>query len=207
MTTEKSLDRSIDLSENAKLLARWMSADFSNQKQAVENPIEFSYIHVFFRPLPYEFFNGIGFYSEQAHDYDLWNPYRQGIHRLVDRGDDIYIENYRLNDPMLYAGAARELSILKSIEPAAIERRQNCSMVFTRDGDRFIGRVEPGNCCYIPRGDKLTYLVSHVEVTENTWQSLDRGMDCANGSLVWGSEHGALKFEKARSFAEELPFT
>jgi CpeT protein len=185
-------------------LARWMAGEFVNYKQAQANPRDYAYIHIFFRPLPFEFFSEIGFYSEQVYDYDLWNPYRQGVHRLVDRGGDIYIENYSLKDAIVYAGAARELSILKTITPDCLERRYNCSMVFKRDGDRFLGGVEPGNLCIIERQDCQTYLVSEVEVTENTWMSLDRGLDTKTHERVWGSEHGALQFEKVRNFAEEL---
>jgi CpeT protein len=192
---------------NLITLARWIAGEFTNYQQAQANPSLYAHIHIFFRPLPFEFFSGIGFYSEQAYDYDLWSPYRQGVHRLIDRGEDIYIENYSLKDAMLYAGAARELSILKTIAPACLERRYNCSMVFQRDGDRFIGSVEPGNRCLIQRHGCQTYLVSEVEVTQNTWMSLDLGMDVNTHERVWGSEYGSLQFEKSQSFANELNFS
>ncbi|NES65784.1 MAG: chorismate-binding protein, partial [Okeania sp. SIO2D1] len=102
-------------SNNIITLASWMAGGFSNQKQASTNRVLYAHIHVYFRPLPYQFFSGIGFYSEQVYDYDLWSPYRQGVHKLIDKGDHIYIENYRLKDPILYAGAARELDILHTI--------------------------------------------------------------------------------------------
>ncbi|RMG10575.1 MAG: chorismate-binding protein, partial [Cyanobacteria bacterium J055] len=93
-------------SDDLVTLARWMAGDFSNAKQAFDNPKQYAHIHVFFRPLPFEFFSAIGFYSEQVYDYDLWLPYRQGVHRLIDLGDRIYIENYSLKNSLLYAGAA-----------------------------------------------------------------------------------------------------
>jgi CpeT protein len=186
-------------------LARWMAGDFSNYQQARDNPQNYAHIHVFFRPLPFEFFAGIGFYSEQVYDYDLWSPYRQGVHRLVDQGDQIYIENYGLKDAYLYAGAARELDILKTITPACIERRYHCAMVFKRDGDLFRGAVEDGNACLIERDGCQTYLVSEVEVTETTWASLDRGMDVNTHEQIWGSTLGPLQFEKKESFAPEVP--
>jgi CpeT protein len=185
-------------------LASWMAGDFSNQKQSFVNPQLYAHIHIFFRPLAFEFFSAIGFYSEQAYDHDLWTPYRQGVHKLVDNGDRIYIENYSLKDPVLYAGAARELDILKTITPESIERRYNCSMVFTRKGETFLGSVEPGNQCLIPRNGRQTYLVSEVEITEHTWVSLDKGMDIETHEQIWGSTAGPLQFEKRESFAEEL---
>ena len=78
-------------------------------------------------------------------------------------------------------------------------------MVFRKEDDKVIGSVEPGNNGRIPRKGKLTYLVSHVELTEHTWMSLDQGMDVETHEHVWGSTEGALKFEKRESFANELP--
>ncbi|MGB8699833.1 MAG: chromophore lyase CpcT/CpeT, partial [Thermosynechococcaceae cyanobacterium] len=101
-------------------LARWMAGEFTNAQQAAAQPQRFAYIHVLFRPLPFAFFQGVGFYSEQVYDYNLWTPYRQGVHRLIHQGDAIYIENYGLDDPILYAGAGRELSILNTITPHCI---------------------------------------------------------------------------------------
>jgi CpeT protein len=186
-------------------LAQWMAGDFSNSQQSFNNPQKFAHIRIFFRPLPFEFFNAIGFYSEQVYDHDLWTPYRQGVHRLIDQGDQIYIENYSLEDPIQYAGAARELSILKTIKPDSLQRRYHCSMIFKRDGQMFRGSVEPGNLCLIEKRDCSTYLVSDVEITETTWSSLDRGLDVNTHQQVWGSAFGSLHFEKRQSFATELP--
>lgn len=185
-------------------LARCMAGDFSNYQQAFEDAKNFAHIRIFFRPLPFEFFQGIGFYSEQTYDYDLWRPYRQGVHRLVEQGEQIYIENYEVKDAYLYAGSGHNLDILRTLTPDCIQRRYNCSMIFRRDRDLFRGTVE-GNQCFIERDGKQTYLVSEVELTENTWVSLDRGMDVNTHEQIWGSTHGPLRFEKRTSFADELP--
>ena len=186
-------------------LANLMAGDFSNQKQAFADAKNYAHIRIFFRPLPWEFFDGIGFYSEQAYDYDLWTPYRQGVHLLVERGDDVYIENYSLQDAYLYAGAGHDREILETIPKNKIERRCNCAMVFKPEGNIWRGRVEPGNGCLIEKRGKQTYLISDVELSETTWHSWDRGMDVNTHEQIWGSEVGALKFEKRASFAEELP--
>lgn len=201
--------------QNLITLASWMAGDFSNFKQANAALKDFAHIRIFFRPLPYDFFEplgypgGIGFYSEQVYDYDLWSPYRQGLHRVIAKEDHVYVENYGFKDGVPYAGAGHNPDILKTISADVAIRRQGCSMVFRRqpdaDGDKFIGGVEPGNNCRIPRKGKLTYLVSHVEVTQSTWMSLDQGMDLETHEHVWGSTEGALKFEKRESFASELP--
>lgn len=200
-----SLDNPSD-SSDLLTLAHWMAGNFSNAQQARENPQEFAHIHVFFRPLPFDFFGAIGFYSEQSYDYDRWLPYRQGIHRLLDHGDHIYIENYGLTDALRFAGAGHEASLLNPLTHEDLQRRCNCSMVFHRQGDRFIGAVE-GNQCLIPKDGILTYLVSEVEVTATTWSSRDRGFDPSTHEPVWGSLHGHLQFTKIQTFAIDLPST
>lgn len=185
-------------------LANCIAGEFSNQKQVFADSTKYAHIRVIFRPLPWKFFDGIGFYSEQVYDHDLWTPYRQGVHRFVEQEDRIYVENYGLKDRIVYAGAGREPSILKTITHHSIERRYNCSMVFQREGNLFRGRVE-GNSCLIEKQGKQTYLVSEVELTETTFVSLDRGMDINTHEQVWGSKHGSLKFEKCQSFASEVP--
>jgi CpeT protein len=184
-------------------LAQWMAGDFSNYKQSSRYPTLYAHIHVFFRPLPFSFFSGIGFYSEQVYDYDLWSPYRQGVHRFIDRGNNIYIENFALDDAIRFAGAAREPSILKTIAPESLRPRCNCGMVFERQDNCFIGRVE-GDQCLIPKNGLQTYLVSEVEVTASTWSSLDRGFDINTHQQVWGSDHGAFQFTKSQDFSHEL---
>ena len=187
-------------------LAKLMAGDFSNQKQAFDDPKTFAHIRIFFRPLPFSFFGAIGFYSEQTYNHDLWTPYRQGVHKLVSQTDgSIYIENYGLEDPVLYAGASRDAEIMATITHDCLVRRCHCGMVFRKDGDRFLGEVEPGQKCLIPRKGRTTYLVSEVELTETTWVSRDRGFDVDTDEHIWGSAAGPLKFEKKESFAAEIP--
>jgi CpeT protein len=193
------------LTQDLIQLARSMSGDFSNRKQAIAHPRDFAHIHVFFRPLPVDFFGGIGMYSEQVYDYDLWTPYRQGVHHFTLRDGEIFVENFGLIEPMLYAGSGRERSILQTLTPAAIQPRCGCGMVFHRDVDRFIGQVEPGKKCLIPKEGQITYLVSEVEITNTTWVSRDRGFAVATDEQVWGSESGKFKFEKIQDFSDEVP--
>jgi CpeT protein len=188
-------------------LARWMAGGFSNCQQAMDAPREFSHIRLFWRPLPWEFFGGVGFYSEQVYDYDLWLPYRQGAHHLVEQSDgSIFVINYGIQKAIFYAGAGREISILKTLKPEVIVPRSGCGMVFRRDDDRFLGEVEPGRQCLIPKEGKITYLVSEVEITETTWTSRDRGFDTDTQEQVWGSERGKFLFGKVQDYSSELVF-
>ena len=185
-------------------LAGWLAGEFSNQGQAAAAPRQFAHIRIFFRPLPWHFFGGVGFYSEQVYDYDLWNPYRQAVHRLLPQDDGVYLENYGLQDALRFAGAGREPNLLDALTLADLIRRWHCSMIFHDHGDRFLGQVEGQQCC-IPKQNRLTYLVSRVVLTDSAWVSLDQGLDVDSHEVVWGSEHGSLQFQKQRGFALEFP--
>ncbi len=215
-TAASQSSQPVSVSPDFITLTSWLAGDFSNYRQSQAHPTDFAHIRIFFRPLPFEFFEalgfpgGIGFYSEQVYDYDLWKPYRQGLHRVIDQEDGVYIENYGLKDGVPYAGSGHNLDILKTIPAETAIRRPGCSMVFRREAtesqEQFIGGVEPGKQCLIPRKGKRTYLVSRVELTDHSWVSLDQGMDVESDEHVWGSTEGALRFEKRESFASELPF-
>jgi CpeT protein len=111
--------------------SQWMAGNFSNHNLRKANSKQYAHIHVF-RPLPFNCFIAIGFYSQQVYDYGLWAPY---------------------------------------------------SMVFTRVSDVFRRNVE----------------------SNNTWNSLDKGMDVETPKQIWGSTPGPLCFEKKQNFANEVP--
>ncbi len=54
----------------------------------------------------------------------------------------------------------------------------------------------------IPRDGQLTYLVSEVEVTQESWISRDRGYHPNTNKQIWGSEHGQLVFEKIENIGQ-----
>ena len=185
--------------------AKTLAGTFDNINQAQENPKDFARINIFFRPLPWRIFRGPGFYSEQCYDYAPWDPYRQGIHRLTANGDTFIVENYGFTNPRRLAGAGRDREIMNAIDTASLKERCGCAMHFHSQGEgKYIGKVEPGKKCLVPRDGKLTYLVSEVEVDQENWISRDRGYDPKTDEQIWGSEHGLLKFKRIKSFSEEI---
>ena len=77
-----------------------------------------------------------------------------------------------------------------------------CNAFQNQKDGHYIGSVEPGNKCMIPRDGQLTYLVSEVEVTEESWVSRDRGYDPDTNKQIWGSEHGQLIFKRTEDIGE-----
>ena len=183
--------------------ARTLAGIYDNYEQAQVNPKDFARINIVFRPLPWEIFEGPGFYSEQFYDYAKWNPYRQGIHRLKIKDDTFIVENFDFANKDRLAGSGSNPELLESLEQTSLKSRCGCAMHFTEESDgKYIGLVEPGKKCLVPRNGTLTYLVSEVEVDANNWISRDRGFDPATDQPQWGSEHGPLRFKRIENFSE-----
>lgn len=189
--------------EDKVRFAKTLSGVFDNFAQSQERPKDFARINIVFRPLPWEIFQGPGFYSEQYYDYSPWEPYRQGIHRLTYNEDTFIVENFGFSNKERLAGSGRNPELLESLDRNSLQKRCGCSMHFkeTRIG-HYVGNVEPGKDCLVPRDGKLTYLVSEVEVNEQNWVSRDRGFDPTTDEVRWGSEHGPLKFKRIQDLSE-----
>ena len=184
----------------------WMVGAFRNDEQFKVNSTQFAHIRLAFRPLPLHPFPGIWLYSEQAYTYDLWQPYRQGIHQVHRLEDRIRIENFAPADPLALAGGSHEPSLLTSLNSADLKCREGCAMEFfplAQGGYR--GQLEAGCRCLVPRDGNWTYLVSEVLLDATTWLSRDRGFDPETHNLRWGLEDGQFQFERIESFASELP--
>ncbi|MBU6229710.1 MAG: chromophore lyase CpcT/CpeT [Cyanobacteria bacterium REEB459] len=185
-------------------LATWMAADFSNQQQAFENPPLFAHIRVCMRPLPVDLLAGVGFYLEQAYDFQLHRPYRSRGMRLLDQGDRIRIENYTLRDGEFFYGAARDRDRLAQLTPDQFEKTPGCDMIVHWTGHSFKGSVEPGQACMVERNGRLTYLDSQFEIDQNQFISWDRGRDPITHEHIWGALAGPFQFQRRVSFADEV---
>ena len=190
-----------DIENFAKILA----GCYDNIDQSQQNPKDFARIHIYFRPLPWDIFNGIGFYSEQVYEYAPWEPYRQGIHNLEVLDEIFVVNNFGFDNAHRIAGAGKNPSLLKHINKNNLSQRCGCSMHFRENlPGNYIGSVEPGKNCLVPRDGKITYLVSEVEVNEHQWISRDRGYDPKTDQQIWGSEHGKLVFKRIASYANDI---
>jgi CpeT protein len=185
--------------------AKTLCGHYSNRAQSQADPVHFAHINIYFRPLPWQVLQGPGFYSEQSYDHDPWRPYRQGVHRLVPTADVLIVENYGFDTPLRLAGAGFTPDLLRLIQPDRLQQRCGCAMHFRpQAGGGFVGALEPGERCLVPRDGQLTYLVSEVQVDERSWVSRDQGFDPSTHARRWGSEHGPLCFERIASFGDAL---
>lgn len=185
-------------------LARLMAADFSNQEQAFENPPFYAHIRVCMRPLPLELLSGVSLFVEQAYDYDINDPYRVRVLKLVDKSDRIEIENYTLKSEKEFYGASRDQKRLENLKIDNLEKLPGCNMIVEWTGNSFKGKVEPGKACLVVRKGQTTYLDSEFEIDEEKFISLDRGRDPQTDEHIWGSIAGPFYFVRWASFADEV---
>jgi hypothetical protein len=185
-------------------LASWMAADFSNQLQAFENPPIFAHIRVCMRPLPLSLLDGVSLFVEQAYDYNLKDPYRVRVLKLIPAGDHIEIENYTVKDEQQFYGASRNLELLQRLKVGDLEKLPGCNMIVKWTGNSFEGQVEPGKACMVVRKGKTTYLDSTFEIDGEKFISRDRGRDPETDEHVWGSFGGPFHFVRWASFADEV---
>ena len=191
-------------SQDIKTLARWMSADFSNQAQAYENPPFFAHIRVCMRPLPIDILGGISLFLEQAYDFMLDKPYRLRILKFSIVENHIELENFRVKEEATFFGASREPKRLQKLTPDLIEKMPGCDMVVNWTGSTFKGNIKPGKACLVERKGKITYLDNSFEINETELISHDCGRDLNTDELVWGSIAGPFHFKMMTSFAEEI---
>ena len=189
---------------DTKTLARWMSADFSNQEQAYANPPFFAHIRVCMRPLPDELLDGTSLFLEQAYDYALNQPYRLRVLKLNVIEDRIELENYKVKDQETFYGASRDRDRLKELTADKIEKMEGCDMNVVWTGKSFQGQIKPGKACIVERKGRITYLDNSFEVDGSQLISYDRGRDPETDELVWGSVAGPFEFKPIASFAEEV---
>lgn len=182
-------------------LVRWMSADFSNQAQAFENPPFFAHIRVGMRPLPKPVVSGVGLFVEQAYDYMLNDPYRVRVLNIIQVDDHIEIENFAVKDEQEFYGASRDPKRLENLSADRLELLPGCNMIVQWTGHSFTGHVQPGKACKVVRKGQTTYLDSTFEIDEHQFISHDRGRDPETDEHVWGSVAGPFQFVRWATFA------
>ena len=181
--------------------AKIISGIFSNKDQALENPKNFAHIQIHIRPLFFKTFKCYSFYSEQRYEHDIWNPYRQSINKLTQEKDIYIISNHKIENKERLTGGGLDMSLLNGISKYKLYMKSGCSMHFRehRPGN-FIGHIEPGEKCYVQKGNEKTYVKSEVLINKNTFISKDTGYKKTTGEQVWGSNFGPLVFKKIDNF-------
>ncbi len=191
------------MSSSLARLIRLLSAGFSNQAQAFDNPPIYAHILVKFRPLP-QLAPG-SLLVEQSYAIDPGVPYRIRVLRAERRGDDLVIHNQALREDQRFWGAVEDRERRERISDSDLLPLEGCTYIVREAGDGFIGEVEPGCRCLVERKGSTAYLVSSFEIDAMGMRTIDRGHDPQTHEQLWGSLAGPFEFERTADYSEEIP--
>ncbi len=189
-------------SPSARLLSQ-LSAGFSNQQQAFENPPLFAHILVKLRPLP-QLAPG-SLLLEQCYSFDPGRPYRIRVLRVEQRSDSLVIINQALNEGERFWGAVEDAERRQQIRCDDLRLLEGCTYIVKETANGFIGEVEPGCRCLVERKGATAYLVSSFELDGKGMRTIDRGHDPGSHEQLWGSLAGPFEFERTHDYSSELP--
>ncbi len=184
-------------------LVRLLSAGFSNQEQAFENPPLYAHILVKFRPLP-QLAPG-SLLLEQSYAINPAAPYRIRVLRAERQGSGIVIHNQALASDERFWGAVEDSERRQRIHPDDLIPLDGCAYVVREQGDGFVGEVEPGCRCMVERKGTTTYLVSRLELDPRSMRTIDTGHDPTTHEQVWGSLAGPFEFARTDDYSSEIP--
>jgi hypothetical protein len=191
------------MADSLTRLVRLLSAGFSNQEQAFENPPLYAHILVKLRPLP-QLAPG-SLLLEQSYAINPAAPYRIRVLRAERLGSDIVIHNQALASDERFWGAIEDSERRQRIRPDDLLPLEGCAYVVREQGDGFVGEVEPGCRCMVERKGTTTYLVSRLELDPRGMRTIDTGHDPSTHAQVWGSLAGPFEFERTNDYSSEIP--
>jgi hypothetical protein len=121
-------------------------------------------------------------------------PYRQRIYRLGEAGDQFLAITYRIpGNAASRAGAWRDARPLHDVDPARLEERVGCRILWSMLYVTFRGGTQ-GTAC--PADDPAAkYERSEFSLSSTALRTWDRGFD-ANGTQVSGSTEGPLEMRR-----------
>lgn len=186
-------------------LVRLLSAGFSNEQQAFENPPLYAHILVTMRPLPQ--LEPGSLLLEQSYAINPAVPYRIRVLRPERRGDDLVIHNQSVIEEQRFWGAVEDAERRRQIQPHDLSPLEGCSYRVREEGGGFIGEVEPGCRCLVERKGATTYLVSRLELDADGMRTIDTGHDPTTHQQVWGSLAGPFEFKRTHDYSGEIPAT
>jgi len=184
-------------------LLRQLSAGFSNQQQAFENPPLYAHILVKFRPLP-QLVPG-SLLLEQSYAINPAAPYRIRVLRVEQQGDGLVIHNQALHEEQRFWGAVDDAAKREAIRADDLRPLEGCAYVVRETSEGFSGEVEPGCRCLVERKGATSYLVSSFELNPRGMRTIDRGHDPSTHEQLWGSLAGPFVFERTHDYSSELP--
>ncbi|MBD2176241.1 chromophore lyase CpcT/CpeT [Pseudanabaena sp. FACHB-1998] len=194
----------MNISQNLLTLTSWMTGEFSNQEQSVDQPVWFVNLVWWQRPISSNLLGSPAIFAEQANALILDRPYRQRILQFVENEDKIQVKYWGFKDPSAWTGAGRDRDRLNQITINDIEPLAGCSLdVFFANGRYKAEMPKDAKCCFQYLNESRQVVLG-FEVSADEFWSGDRGVDPETGTAIWGAIMDFYKFKKIKDFSQEF---
>lgn len=175
-------------------LVSWLSGEFSNQAQAIADPVWYVHLRLWHRPVPHldQVLNGRVIFAEQANVINLHKPYRQRLLCLAEH----QAKYYAFQHPSAWVGAGAEPDRLTKIGLEDLEFLSGCTLPIVFDGAKYSAHLPVGAKCCFRYNDQLKQVILGFEATAREFWSYDRGIDPDTQASLWGAIAGAYHYFK-----------
>jgi hypothetical protein len=179
-------------------LTQWLTGEFDNQSQALEQSIWFVHLRLWHRPFPIAIDGHPAIFAEQANALYLNNPYRQRVFLLkpAEQSDQFQAQYFGFHQPDRVRGAGLNPERLNGITLDDLAPLPGCCLNIQFQANRFTATPEPSaKCCFQYNGETRQVILG-FEVTADRFLSFDRGVDPNTGQALWGAVVGAYEFQR-----------
>jgi hypothetical protein len=183
-------------------IALKMNGRFNTVKQA-ETDSNFRKISLVMYPLSSLKDSVLWIYVEQALYDKKDKPYRQRFYKLKQEGKMWVSYVYEIKNAenwINYPDNPTSCLTCNYITDAILKK--GCEVKLVKSDEMYIGGTISNQCPSNLYG--AVYATSEVRLTQTELFSLDRGYNSA-GQQVWGSKHGAYRFEKEENSSFDYP--
>ncbi len=192
------------ISKEISTLASWMSGEFSNREQSLDQPVWFVNLVWWQRPIPFNVLGSIAIFAEQANALILARPYRQRILQLVENDGKIQVKYWGFKDPVAWTGAGRDRDRLNQITINDIEPLAGCLLDVSFANGRYKAEMpKDAKCCFQYLNESRQVVLGFEVSTDEFWSG-DRGVEPETGTAIWGAIMDFYKFKKIHDFSPEI---
>lgn len=183
-------------------LSQWLAGEFDNQAQAIDQPVWFVHLRLWYRPLPLKIEGNLALFAEQVDVLQADRPYRQRVVQLKPTHNPqvLQAQYWAFQQPDRFRGAGADPRQLQGMSLADLEFLPGCLLTVTQQGNRFEAKPDSEVKCCFQYDGQTRQVVLGFEVSENKFSSYDRGIDPKTGAGLWGALMGAYEFQKRHSF-------
>ncbi|MGF1536653.1 MAG: chromophore lyase CpcT/CpeT [Elainellaceae cyanobacterium] len=186
-------------------LAQWLSGEFVNKDQALEQPSWFVHLRLWHRPLPQRLRGNLAIFAEQANVLKLSQAYRQRVLMLEESESGIQGQYFGFKQPTQFLGAGQAPEKLTTLTEDDLIHLPGCVVDITQAGDRFHAQMRSGDCCRFEANGKVGQVVLGFEAEASRFLSYDRGVDPQTEKPIWGALMGPYCFSKQQDHSGDLP--